>query len=259
MNRILEQEDIIIRQYHHPYDLPHIQRIFIEGTMNGERSPYQIGMKTYNSARLTYPAVGSIILLHMLSFNKVLYDGWLATRLSLRTLRWVQVFIGIVGLVGLIYLWYRRQKVKRLFQIFLDEGLAGELGDIVGSFNLHVANNGICESTSASGFWVAETLGEVVGFVGLNKNLRPDPTVGDVRRLVVAPTHQGRGIAGKLMAAITAHARAHRLHALELTTSDYNHSALRFYQRIGWKKMGRKDYNGFLIIVLRQELYPITR
>ena len=87
-----------------------------------------------------------------------------------------------------------------------------------------------------------------------DKSLRTDPTVGDVRRLFVAPAHQGNGVAEKLMATLTLHARDHKLHALEITTSDYNQVALRFYRKIGWKVTGRTSYHGFDILVLRREL-----
>ncbi|KAG6916748.1 hypothetical protein DXG01_005568 [Tephrocybe rancida] len=151
-------------------------------------------------------------------------------------------------------MWYQRGQVRRLFRVFLAEGLAGEVKDVIKSYDLHVTESGACVPSGVSNFWVAEINGEVVGGVGLNMSLRTDPTVGDVRRLMVAPTHQGKGVAEKLMAVLTSHAQSHNIHALELTTSDYNKSAHRFYERIGWKVTGRVNYHGFMILGLRQSL-----
>ncbi|KAG6830450.1 hypothetical protein H0H87_008088 [Tephrocybe sp. NHM501043] len=246
-------EGVIVRHCHQN-DLAHIRRIFIEATMTGRGSPYQKGMAIYNSARAIYPSIGSIAFLHMLASPTVLSRGLLPSWLSPKVLHWAQVAIGSACALVSLYLWYKRRQVKRLFRLFLEDGLAGEVGDIIKSYHLHVTENGFCVPSGPSGFWVAEIEEEIVGGVGLNKSLRIDPVVGDVRRLFVAPGHQGKGIAAKLMATLVSHARDHNLCALELTTSDYNQTALRFYERIGWKLTRRTSYHGFMIAVLRQEV-----
>ncbi|KAG6895083.1 hypothetical protein C0992_003217 [Termitomyces sp. T32_za158] len=86
------------------------------------------------------------------------------------------------------------------------------------------------------------------------QDLQIDSTVGGVRRLFVAPTHQSKGVARKLMATLTSHALDHKLHVLELTTSKYNQTALHFYQKLGWKITGQTNYHGFTLVVLRLKL-----
>jgi len=44
------------------------------------------------------------------------------------------------------------------------------------------------------------------------------------------------------------------MQALGLVTSDYHYSAQRLYTRIGWKLVGRKDWEGLSLLVMRQEL-----
>ncbi|KAH0580947.1 hypothetical protein H2248_012101 [Termitomyces sp. 'cryptogamus'] len=245
-----EQKDgITIRQYHHPNDLVHIQRSFVDATMTGRGSPYQSGMTMYGAFRVIYIAVSLVAFLQILpSFLAMRGD-------TLVMMRWTQAGIGVLCSLGSLYMWYQRRQVQLLFRIFLDEGMEGEeLKDIIKTYNLHITESGTCLSTGPSNFWVAEIGGEFAGCIGLNKNLRTDATVGDVRRLFVTPAHQGKGVAKKLMTTLTLHARYHKLHALEITTSDYNQAALRFYKRIGWKVTGRTNYHGFMILVLRQEL-----
>ncbi|KAG6835361.1 hypothetical protein H0H93_002149 [Arthromyces matolae] len=266
-NAASEAQTVIVRQYHHPDDLTTIQKMFVDATMTGRESlillrnflrvltpypwltansPYQCGMTMYNGARIINPSIGAAVALHLM----VLFPP----QLNSRIVHLMDIGICILCLLGSIYMWYKRRHVARLFQVFLDVGLAGELSDIVKYFDLHVRENGVCTPSGPSGFWVAEISGEIVGCVGLNKNRNPDPSVGDVRRLLVDPSHQGRGVAQHLMTAVVSHARQHNLEALELTTSDYNLSALRFYKRIGWNITGRTNFHGFQIAVLRQEL-----
>ncbi|KAF5387023.1 hypothetical protein D9615_002062 [Tricholomella constricta] len=250
--------NLTIRQYRHPGDLAHVRRIFIDASTTGPSSPYLEGMaELAPPTRLIYAAAASVLSLEgIATFQRLRGALWLPSWMTSTMLHAVQGLIGCTVLIRWLYLIHRRRQFHRVFSIYMDECMAGELGDIVGSFDLHVTESGDCVPTGPSDFWVAEVAGEVVGFVGLNNNIREDPTVGDVRRLNVAPGHQGKGIAKDLMDTLTAHARAHNLHALELTTSDYNKTAMRFYQRIGFKHTGRRIYYEMTLPTMRHELGP---
>ncbi|KAG6868535.1 hypothetical protein C0993_001423 [Termitomyces sp. T159_Od127] len=260
-------EDVIIRQYRYPDDWTHIRQMFVDATMTGRDSPYQRGLAAYNVSPVVFSAIGSMAFLQIVFWLLSLRDD------TARLIFWTQAGIGILCLAASINTWYQRRQVRRLFRIFIDEGLAGDLVDVVKSFKLRVTESGACIPIGPGGFWVAEIGGEFAGCVGLSgyqnaliklyvlvlkqsqdQDPRDDATVGGVRRLCVVPTHQGKGVATKLMATLTSHARDHKLHALELTTSKYNQIALNFYQKLGWKMTGRMNYHGFALVVLRLEL-----
>jgi ribosomal protein S18 acetylase RimI-like enzyme len=60
---------------------------------------------------------------------------------------------------------------------------------------------------------------------------------GEVQRVAVASSARGRGVGRALMEAVEAEARAAGLELLYLTTHD-DIGASRFYERIGWTKLG---------------------
>lgn len=116
----------------------------------------------YNVSRVIYAAIGSIAFLQIVSRLLVLQDDVLGL------IFWIQAGIGILCLMAPIYTWHQRRQVRRLFRIFVDEGLAGELVDIVKSYNLHVTESGSCIPRGPCGFWVAEIGGKFAGCVGLS-------------------------------------------------------------------------------------------
>lgn len=77
--------------------------------------------------------------------------------------------------------------------------------------------------------------------------------VGEVRRLVVLPSHRRRGVGERLMDAVMKHARANGIVALELTTSDYNVGALSLYKKDGWRLKEKMRYAGIFLNVLRKD------
>ncbi|KAF5387022.1 hypothetical protein D9615_002065 [Tricholomella constricta] len=244
------RDKVTIRQYRHPEDFEHVRRVFVAATMQGRGSPILDGMTYYAPPKRLTRAVATFILcLEGTAISQRMRD---AIPLSLRMVRWVQGLLGFSLLARWIYLWYQRRKVQRMFRIFLEEALAGELGDIVHSFDLRVGEGGECVPTGAGGFWVAEAAGEVAGLVGLTNH--KDPTIGDIHRLAVAPNHQRKGVAEMLMNALISHARAHNIRDLDLVTSDHNKSALRFYGRMGWKIVTRKYYHGLMLAVMRRRI-----
>ncbi|KAG5636261.1 hypothetical protein H0H81_008617 [Sphagnurus paluster] len=250
---------IFVRQYRHPDDLAHVRRIFVDATLKGRGSPYLVGQNQFSPSPGFYLAIAAVGM--CLYAIELAQPAGLPTWITARVVRQAESLIGFLLIAWLVYAWYKRRQIKLFFNAFLEEGMTGELADVLKYFDLRVGQDGICIPNGPSGFWVAEEAGEVLGFVGLtepgsaDKGMRLDPKVGDVRRLAVAPEHQRKGIAEKVMHALATHARAHGIETLELNTSDYNKSALRFYEGLGWRIVGRKEYHGFLIAVMRQDLW----
>lgn len=64
---------------------------------------------------------------------------------------------------------------------------------------------------------------------------------GELDRVVVAPEHRGRGVATALVEAIAADAQKHGIELLALEVRGYNHTAIRIYERLGWRRTGKWD------------------
>lgn len=115
--------------------------------------------------RLAYAAAALGIVLTAVSTSRWMSSApWVAPMLVFR----LGMFLCSASIAVQIYVWYHLRKIKRAFGIFLDEGLKGELGDVVKSFDLRITVGGVCVPTGPSGFWVAEEAGEIIGMVGLS-------------------------------------------------------------------------------------------
>ena len=94
-------------------------------------------------------------------------------------------------------------------------------------------------------FRVAETEGEIVGFVKLGPPALPvetDARAIELRQLYVAKDHHGRGIAVALMDWALEDAHRQNAQELYLTVFIDNHRARRFYDRYGFEPVGRYDF-----------------
>jgi putative acetyltransferase len=88
--------------------------------------------------------------------------------------------------------------------------------------------------------WVAEVEGTVVGFIAMMGN--------EVGAIFVEPDHQGHGVGQTLMN------RARTLHdELEVEVFEANHIGRRFYERYGFRSLGRHfhDETGQTLLRLR--------
>jgi len=89
--------------------------------------------------------------------------------------------------------------------------------------------------TGAGGFWVAVRAGAIVGAIGL-KDI--GERLGAVRKMFVDPSARGPGGAGgRLLDVLLAQARAMRLSALYLGTTDRFTAAHRFYEKNGFEEI----------------------
>jgi len=105
----------------------------------------------------------------------------------------------------------------------------------------------------ALGAWVAEADGALLGHLTLlgtdvtraHSQWRaalqiPVERVAVVSRLFVSPSARGRGIGGALIGCAEAHAEAAELE-LVLDVAARNENAIAFYERRGWRRVGRAD------------------
>lgn len=77
------------------------------------------------------------------------------------------------------------------------------------------------------GAWIAVEEEAVLGHAGLTAD-------GEVTRLFVAPAGRGRGLAGRLLAAVRAAAGG----PLRLEVSSEGVAAIALYERMGWRRIG---------------------
>ncbi|KAF8888254.1 acyl-CoA N-acyltransferase [Infundibulicybe gibba] len=137
-----------------------------------------------------------------------------------------------------------RQFISRIFMGRMNESMNSDLGDVAANYKLRpvVGSSWELEPSGRSAFWVAETstpdgLGkEIVGCVGLDYYTRyskEDPTSAELRRMVVSPHHQRRGIGSKLLRTLIPYARKQGLKSIMLSTSTFQAPAVAMYQRLG--------------------------
>jgi len=62
--------------------------------------------------------------------------------------------------------------------------------------------------------------------------------VGEIKRMYTRPSHQGRGIGGRLVGEIEKLAQTEGLEELVLETGDHLHAAWRVYERAGFRRCG---------------------
>ncbi len=99
---------------------------------------------------------------------------------------------------------------------------------------------------------------EIAGFVILEMN---GAFVGYVKSIFVSPGWRGKGVGERLMA-FTEERIFSETPNVFLCVSDFNESARKFYERLGYKAVGElKDYiiPGRSEILMRKSIAPLTR
>ncbi|KAF9460860.1 acyl-CoA N-acyltransferase [Collybia nuda] len=142
-----------------------------------------------------------------------------------------------------------------MFRVYIEDALANDLNDIPTIFGLSSQEGSPeCFPVGSRGFWVAEEGNTIIGFVGLDLGASEEENIGEVRRMIVSPSHRRRGVGKELMDVVDKHAKANGIIALELTTSDFNVGALKMYKNNGWRLKRPRIYAGVLLHVLRKDL-----
>ena len=106
----------------------------------------------------------------------------------------------------------------------------------------------------AGALWLARDGDVVAGCVVL----RPLPAIGprasEVKRLYVRPAYRGAGVAGALMDALEAYARAAGYDAIYLDSRPDFQTAIRFYERRGYEPVARYNENPEATVFMRLQL-----
>ncbi len=95
----------------------------------------------------------------------------------------------------------------------------------------------ITDTNSKIKFWVAKKDEKVVGYCSVEKNADSNK----IRSLYIIPAFQGRGIGQRLME--TAFGFLDLTKPTKLTVAVYNHRAISFYEKLGFKKGGELSVN----------------
>lgn len=111
--------------------------------------------------------------------------------------------------------------------------------------------------SGTGGFWVARSNDEVVGTVGL-KDIGQRQAA--LRKMFVAAPFRGRefGVAGKLLDALLAHARAKGVSEIFLGTTEKFLAAHRFYEKNGFVELRKAELpKAFPIMVVDSKFYVL--
>ena len=112
--------------------------------------------------------------------------------------------------------------------------------------------------TGTGGFWVARSDDQVVGTVGL-KDIGAGQAA--LRKMFVAAPFRGRelGVAGKLLDALLAHARAQGIARIFLGTTDKFLAAHRFYEKKGFEELQKAELPGaFPVMAVDSKFYVLN-
>jgi GNAT superfamily N-acetyltransferase len=104
-----------------------------------------------------------------------------------------------------------------------------------------------------SGFWLAGEGEDVVGCIAL-RPLDVFRSAGEVKRLYVKPRARGRGIAGRLLAALHVYAASCGYTTLYLDSKDDLTDAIRFYEMRGYRACERYNDNPQATVFMKLSL-----
>ncbi|TFK35524.1 acyl-CoA N-acyltransferase [Crucibulum laeve] len=244
----LNGRELRIRPYRDA-DSDEVQRLFYTAMGTGPGSPYRLALHALPyqpAAYVTYAVFGSALLL----FNKP----------SFRLLGF-----GLSLGAGTAFFLYRRYLFKACMD-YCQSCLDSDLADIGGHYGMRdnpaifhdemgaveVAKEPpeiLSSARSCSNrFWVVEDLSQpqegqrnaIIGSVGLDGSNCEDPSVAEMRRMVVSPYHRRRGIGALLVRTVLDHARKYNISTILLTSTTYQPGAIKMYANFGWKPTGKK-------------------
>ncbi|XP_069832357.1 probable N-acetyltransferase family 8 member 5 [Dendropsophus ebraccatus] len=140
--------------------------------------------------------------------------------------------LSMVGVVSvMVALWV---SIRGLIRYCVKKGLEGDLKDIEGYY----MRKGHC-------FWVAESAGEVVGTVAAAP-LPGGEKSTELKRMSVASTHRGKGVAKMLCRTLIDFARKSGCSMVVLHTTSVQFDAVRLYEKMGFRHVDT-SYQGSLI------------
>ncbi|XP_053306019.1 probable N-acetyltransferase CML1 [Spea bombifrons] len=160
----------------------------------------------------------SVLVLSLLSF-------WITGSVPLSVLS---------AVVSLVTLWFCTRYV---YTSYVEECLSGDMLDIR---KYYLERDGCC-------FWVAESAGEVVGIVAaVPSSIPSSEKIVELRRMSIAKSHRGKGIAKALCRTVIDYARKAGADAIDLETSFAQTDAQWLYEKMGFRKT-RTYYPPYII------------
>ncbi|KAF7360065.1 hypothetical protein MVEN_00734600 [Mycena venus] len=226
--------DIVIRQFQ-PKDADQVHALLIEGLVYGPESPHNVAQHRNLFGRVSCVAyLGFALGLGCLCRNNIVFR-----------------FAGGALTLGATTLFvYMRRMITKMFIHFCARARETDMGDIPHFYDVPLS----ADSTQSSqpqgpgGFWVAaiesaeDKSSEVVGYLGLDYRAIPDPTSGELRRMIVSMNHRRRRIASLLITASMDHARRHAppLETLDLETTEFQPGARKLYENHGFSLVGTR-------------------
>ncbi|KAG8544303.1 hypothetical protein GDO81_022725 [Engystomops pustulosus] len=144
--------------------------------------------------------------------------GFLLPLLTTRSL----ILSIICVLSVMVLLWF---SIRELISSCVKRALAEDLKDIDGYY---MRRGSHC-------FWVAESAGEVVGTVAaVPLEVLGGEKIVELKRMSVASTHRGKGIAKMLCRTLIDFAQKKRYNAVILSTTSVQVDAVRLYEKMGF-------------------------
>lgn len=93
-----------------------------------------------------------------------------------------------------------------------------------------------------SATWIAEDSGTMMGFAILEWAQQVSGVVAYIATIEVLPEHRGQGIGAELLRRLEGSANAEQAIAIWLHVDTENTSAIRLYERTGYRNSGRADH-----------------
>ncbi|KAJ7075284.1 acyl-CoA N-acyltransferase [Mycena belliarum] len=238
---------IYIRPYR-PSDFPQIRALFFEGFVTSEGS---VAVVATRRSFYKFPAPIAYLLggvgLAVLRLARAEPWAWTSPMVAAGAL---------LCAAPIAFFIFIRRAIPRALIAFCESALAADMRDIPAHYG-------------ADGFFVAVQPRddpkpgeapqdeEVVGYVGLEYLPEKDPHTAEVRRMVVSAKYRRRGLAERLMRAVIARGETiPGLRSIKLGTSEYQPSAQRLYERLGWVSAGGRTMRVGILLVYE---YHFTR
>jgi ribosomal protein S18 acetylase RimI-like enzyme len=139
--------------------------------------------------------------------------------------------------------------LRELFRESILEGLVGDNDTGADIDNLEA---GYFSDDGASGFWVAEHLGTVIGMIGVQNTA---DNAAEVRRLRVRSTHRRRGVGALLMEKALAFCREHGYLKVVLDVRIERGPAIALFEKFGFSHTRTRDIDGRKLLDFYIDLY----
>ncbi len=143
-----------------------------------------------------------------------------------------------------------------LRELFRESILEGLVGDNDTGADIDNLQQGYFSDDGASGFWVAERDGVVIGMIGVQKTA---DNAAEVRRLRVRGTYRRRGIGALLMERALAFCREHGYLKVVLDVRIERGPAIALFEKFGFAHTRTRDIEGRKLLDFYIDLYRDPR